>query len=76
MAEEIRAYYAGRRRLAKMMGCDPATFTDKDVAVSALAWLEGVGRGRGEKVVILCSYRSRFGICCHQLFRLKMRDLS
>lgn len=34
MAEEIRAYYAGRARLAKMMGRDPATFTDKDVTVS------------------------------------------
>eukprot|EP00731_Ephydatia_muelleri_P031820 Em0023g327a len=34
MAEEIRAYYAGRARLAKMMGRDPATFTDKDVTES------------------------------------------
>lgn len=34
MAEEIRAYFAGRRRLAKMMGRDPETFTDKDVAES------------------------------------------
>ena len=67
MAEEIRAYYAGRRRLAIMMGRDPTTFTDRDVAVSThgLALVGNLAR--------LCSSRSHFDICCHQLFPLKMR---
>ena len=31
--KEIAAYYEGKRRLAVMMGCDPDTFTEKDVDV-------------------------------------------
>lgn len=31
--KEIAAYYEGKRRLAIMMGCDPETFTEKDVDV-------------------------------------------
>ena len=31
--KEIVAYYEGKRRLAIMMGCDPETFTEKDVDV-------------------------------------------
>lgn len=31
--KEIAAYYEGKRQLAIMMGCDPETFTEKDVDV-------------------------------------------
>ena len=31
--KEIAAYYEGKRRLALMMGCDPETFTERDVDV-------------------------------------------
>ena len=32
--KQITAYYKGKRTLAIMMGCDPETFTKKDVDVS------------------------------------------
>ena len=37
--KEIAAYYEGKRRLAIMMGCDPDTFTEKDVDVRSLCLL-------------------------------------
>ena len=33
---EIAAYYEAKNRLATMMGCDPETFTEKDVDVRLL----------------------------------------
>ena len=33
MQEEIKEYYRGKNFLAKIMGKDPNTFTDKDIEV-------------------------------------------
>ena len=37
LRDEIRRYYAGRRRLAEMMGREAETFTDQDVKVGRAA---------------------------------------
>ena len=36
MVHEIQEYYRGKNMLAKMMGYDPTTFTDKDVEVTVV----------------------------------------
>ena len=59
MQDQIMAYYRGKKKLAEMMGRDPATFSEEDVDVRKLQ----IHSYSSSQIVCVCHSEQQIELC-------------